>query len=1196
MATFTLKNNTDSFLPISVITDQSGSVESSSIPAKGIASISGLSLSIDTENLVLRKYISVIEPPVLPSQPNQASGGLPLTYGYQWLTNTNYPSGWVVPYDGVNYVTLKPVLSTVIPPNDTQSYVPLSVTSPEAFFGISISGWATNQTLIKTNTGWAAALIGSDNVSSINISQVNGLSSALANKLDSSGVAQLTISSPPVFGTDAVNKIYVDTTFVSKSGGTMTGALTLSGNPVGDLDATPKTWVSSNFLSLNGGAMLGPITGNHGLISVTGGTMTGPLTLAASPSTPLQAANKSYVDASSSLWKSGGTMTGPLTLSVNPSNSSNPLQAAPKVYVDNAVSNLLSKSGNSTVTGVVDFVGGLLRNGHQVATEAFALSAIELINVEVVSTTTASFNGNVNFSSTAKFDGVQVFNGTSSFNAPASFNDQAIFSSTVDVFNGVDVHNTAIENVATPVQANDAANKAYVDSTTTQRNTVVQVSGDYVVENHASIVLVSIPSGIAFITVPNDAVSSDIVVQKTSGLGTVVVSGLDTVPSNVLTTLEGINESVTITPFKLQDNSIQWRVTSRVIGDSKKLAVRMSLSGSAVTRSDNAYAYNSSGMLGLNFSSLGVSPSYKVGDVVKLTGCTPSTYENNFFDVTSVDSGSNKLVLDADFISMSCAVNLKYQNVSVAAFKKQDTYLSAANVFNNAGNAQFAINTNANLGYGRSLNGDISLIGDSSVLDGIQVGDPITVYGNDGYSGDATVVNINSSSGLLGTNLVYSSTSVSDTFIYVSKLVTPRYADSECFGVTVGDSTSNPLSNPFVLITGVSSGLNTTLNLRTSSGISSGDGIRVVGTSGLYDGYTTVLAVPNSTQIEVSLPYSGNSTGKVIDTTKNGGEPNLSSTKGVILNKNAYKDFAILRTGIGGVATTRVSGWKDCYLSAVSAGWAFGNMSPILEVSGTVSNFTANVYSIDNSGGSAKLGFSNQRMSEGVKVNDYIRVGTPITYSTGNIPTNALLLVSSVDETLGTITTNSTYSGSYEAVSGGTFNGLFRPKPFIGSVVSYIKNSVYGTMYATITLNSLNGIRVGDYISTGVISYTGGSIPSGTYTVISVSGNDVTISIFPLLYSLGSQAASGSITGIYRSVVLIGTNGNNFFEDANGNPVGVSITSSSEIFQGFGTSYSSLVADKITNYGFTIFESKNQSFTTLPCMVAVTSSPKIPLS
>lgn len=86
-------------------------------------------------------------------------------------------------------------------------------------------------------------------------------------------------------------------------------------------------------------------------LPLAGGTMTGALSLAAAPTTTLQAATKGYVDTqvATALPKSGGSLSGPLTLAADPTTST---QAATKNYVDNQIGTVLPKSGG-TLTGVL---------------------------------------------------------------------------------------------------------------------------------------------------------------------------------------------------------------------------------------------------------------------------------------------------------------------------------------------------------------------------------------------------------------------------------------------------------------------------------------------------------------------------------------------------------------------------------------------------------------------------------------------------------------------------------------------------------------------------------------------------------------------------------------------------------------------------------------------------------------------------
>jgi hypothetical protein len=106
------------------------------------------------------------------------------------------------------------------------------------------------------------------------------------------------------------------------AGGSLTGPLTLAAAPTSSLQAATKAYVDTRVLR-------------------SGDAMTGPRTLAADPSSSLHAATKEYVDAR--LLRSGDTLTGPLTLAADPTAS---LQAASKQYVDTRV----SRAGD-TLTG-----------------------------------------------------------------------------------------------------------------------------------------------------------------------------------------------------------------------------------------------------------------------------------------------------------------------------------------------------------------------------------------------------------------------------------------------------------------------------------------------------------------------------------------------------------------------------------------------------------------------------------------------------------------------------------------------------------------------------------------------------------------------------------------------------------------------------------------------------------------------------
>jgi hypothetical protein len=139
-----------------------------------------------------------------------------------------------------------------------------------------------------------------------------------------------------------------DSRYVARTGGTMTGPLTLSGSPTTALGAANKGYVDTNFLAL------------------TGGTLTGALSLpSAAPTLPVQATNKSYVDAqiATRLPLAGGTLTGPLTLSGNAASN---LQAVPLQQLNSSLGNYLPLTGG-TVTGTLSVNNAIRGNANVLA-------------------------------------------------------------------------------------------------------------------------------------------------------------------------------------------------------------------------------------------------------------------------------------------------------------------------------------------------------------------------------------------------------------------------------------------------------------------------------------------------------------------------------------------------------------------------------------------------------------------------------------------------------------------------------------------------------------------------------------------------------------------------------------------------------------------------------------------------------------
>lgn len=145
----------------------------------------------------------------------------------------------------------------------------------------------------------------------------------------------------PQTGDDAVNKNSLNGTlssYMKKSGATMTGPLILSGEPTVELQAATKKYVDdavANVPTPTGGITQEQADARY--VQLAGGTMTGELFLSTdTPTSGKGATSKNYVlgVALSKLDKSGGTMTGPLTLSGAPTSD---LQAATKKYVDDQI-------------------------------------------------------------------------------------------------------------------------------------------------------------------------------------------------------------------------------------------------------------------------------------------------------------------------------------------------------------------------------------------------------------------------------------------------------------------------------------------------------------------------------------------------------------------------------------------------------------------------------------------------------------------------------------------------------------------------------------------------------------------------------------------------------------------------------------------------------------------------------------------
>lgn len=175
----------------------------------------------------------------------------------------------------------------------------------------------------------------------------------------------------PQTGDDAVNKNSLNGTlssYMKKSGATMSGALILSGEPTEELQAATKKYVDDH--AGQGGVTQEYVDNQVATrLPIAGGTMTGDLKVLESPQSDTSAVSKSYAQglfanalntanaakqtAEAALPKSGGTMTGALTLNGAPTSD---LQAATKKYVDDSVATIEDSTliFQGTSTGIVN--------------------------------------------------------------------------------------------------------------------------------------------------------------------------------------------------------------------------------------------------------------------------------------------------------------------------------------------------------------------------------------------------------------------------------------------------------------------------------------------------------------------------------------------------------------------------------------------------------------------------------------------------------------------------------------------------------------------------------------------------------------------------------------------------------------------------------------------------------------------------
>ena len=171
----------------------------------------------------------------------------------------------------------------------------------------------------------------------------------------------LILTGAPTIDNEASNKKYVDqtitsalnnyptsltvmTTYVKKSGDTMTGSLYLNSDPTNPSEAATKRYVDGQITNI-GSSYSTKVYVDDAFLRKTGDIMTGGnLKLSAEPTDPKHATTKNYVDVTF-LRKDGDVMTGGnLTLSAEPTD---PKHATTKAYVDL----FIKKSGDTMTAG-----------------------------------------------------------------------------------------------------------------------------------------------------------------------------------------------------------------------------------------------------------------------------------------------------------------------------------------------------------------------------------------------------------------------------------------------------------------------------------------------------------------------------------------------------------------------------------------------------------------------------------------------------------------------------------------------------------------------------------------------------------------------------------------------------------------------------------------------------------------------------
>lgn len=217
----------------------------------------------------------------------------------------------------------------------------------------------------------------------------------------------------------------------------------------------------------------------------------------APPTNPNDAVNLAYVNANF-LKLSGGAVTGTITMSgastqiVLPNAPILGTNAANKAYVDTQIATVTADLGN-----YLPLSGGAL-TGPVTSSSSLTISGL-------TSLASVSASGNATIGGSLGVTGPATFNSSSSFAGPATFSSPVTLqSTTLTITSGgsIDMSNNYIDNLATPLTANQAATKQYVDSLISSGGGSAFVSGAF---NPTNGVLTLTRADSSVLTVTGDA-------------------------------------------------------------------------------------------------------------------------------------------------------------------------------------------------------------------------------------------------------------------------------------------------------------------------------------------------------------------------------------------------------------------------------------------------------------------------------------------------------------------------------------------------------------------------------------------------------------------------------------------------------------------------------------------------------------------